>query len=235
MDQSRRDGTCRTDIRSTTDIVFDFCGVLVDWRPERALEGQYPQGVIDMFFDSADPYGFDHYDRLSDLGWSDERVLEDYEAHHGPAVAWVFRTYFEHRDRAIVGMIPGMADVLRDLARQGLRLWGLTNFTTEFVDVARHVCPELSLLRGVVVSSQESVAKPDPEIYRRAQERYALDPDRTVFIDDRAENVDAARSVGWWGIEFAGVEDLRSRLPAVSTSSASTPSPSAPSQLRPNR
>lgn len=236
---TRMDAEGRHDGRPTvTDVVMDFCGVLVDWRPERALEGLYPQGVIDMFFDPDDPYGFDHYDALSDLGWSDERVLEDYEDRHGPAVAWVFRMYFEHRDRTIVGMMPGMADLLRDLDSRGLRLWGLTNFTTRFVDIARRACPDLALLGGVVISSEESVAKPDPEIYRRAQERYGLDPEQTVFVDDRAENVDAALSLGWRGMRFTDAEDLRSRIlgirePPRSPRSVSAPSPSVPSPSGP--
>ena len=74
-----------------TDVMFDYCGVLIDWRPRRTIEGLYPAGVVDMFFDPADPHGVAYYDDLADLGWSEERIIADYEREHGPAVAWIMR------------------------------------------------------------------------------------------------------------------------------------------------
>ncbi|KAB8294561.1 HAD-IA family hydrolase [Bifidobacterium avesanii] len=195
-----------------TDVIFDFCDVLLDWRPRIPLEGQYPPGVIDMFFDRADEYGFWHYDELSDLGWSEEKILADYEAHHGPAVAWVFRVYFERQRMALAGMIPCMETLLHDLDAAGVRCWGLTNFTVKYVDAAREAFPALGLLRDVVVSSAERIHKPDTEIYRRAIDRFGVDPATTAFVDDKARNADAAGTVGLTGIQFTGADALRGRL-----------------------
>ncbi|NMN00219.1 hydrolase [Bifidobacterium sp. DSM 109958] len=195
-----------------SDVIFDFCDVLVDWRPRIPLEGQYPPGVIDMFFDRADEYGFWHYDELSDLGWSEERILADYEEHHGPAVAWVFRVYFERQRMALAGMIPGMETLLRDLDAAGVRCWGLTNFTVKYVDAARELFPALGLLCDVVVSSTERVHKPDAEIYRRAIARFGVDPATTAFVDDKQRNADAATAVGLAGIRFTAADALRARL-----------------------
>ena len=44
--------------------------------------------------------------------------------------------------------------------------------------------------------------KPNVEIYRRLVERYGLDVSETLFIDDRKENVEAARNEGWEGFNF---------------------------------
>ncbi|WP_314688567.1 HAD family phosphatase [uncultured Bifidobacterium sp.] len=195
-----------------TDVVFDFCGVLLDWRPRLTLEGQYPSGVIDMVMDPGDPWGFDHYDALLDSGWSEERVLEDYGRHHGPAVAWVLRVYLERQDRAFAGMIPGMEALLEDCRARGLRLWGLTNFTTRAVSAARGMFPALGRLGDVLISSEEGILKPDPRIYRRALDRWDLDPTSTAFVDDRFENVETARRLGMTGIRFEGEPSLRRRL-----------------------
>jgi 2-haloacid dehalogenase len=60
-------------------------------------------------------------------------------------------------------------------------------------------------LRGMVhdalPSFQAGVMKPDAEIYRLAEERFALTPARTVFIDDLEPNIIAARQRGWHGIQ----------------------------------
>lgn len=211
-----------------TDVVFDFCGVLLDWQPRLALEGQYPRGVIDMVMDPGDPWGFDHYDALLDSGWSEDRVLEDYGRHHGPAVAWVLRVYLERQDRAFAGMIPGMEGLLRDCRAHGLHLWGLTNFTTRAVDAARGMFPALGLLKDVLVSSEEGLIKPDPRIYRRALDRWRLDPSSTVFVDDRAANVKAAESLGMTGIRFDGEPSLRLRLLGPAVTRPCNPPPAVP-------
>ena len=55
---------------------------------------------------------------------------------------------------------------------------------------------------GEVVSCEEHIIKPDAEIYRRLTSRYGLDVAETLFIDDRQQNVDAARNEGWQGFKF---------------------------------
>lgn len=192
-----------------TDVIFDYCDVLLDWRPRIPLESQYPPGVIDMFFSADDPHGFRYYDRLSDSGWDEERILADYEIEHGPAVAWVFRIYFERQRLALAGLQPGMGELLRELDASGVRLWGLTNFTTKYVRAAHELFPELNLLRDTVVSSEEGILKPDPEIYRRAIARFGVDPAATLFVDDKPANVEAARGLGLNGEVFGGVDRLR--------------------------
>lgn len=53
-----------------------------------------------------------------------------------------------------------------------------------------------ALFEGLVFSYREGCAKPDPEIYRILLKRYALQADETLFIDDREDNIEAARREG---------------------------------------
>ena len=196
------------------DVIFDFCDVLVDWRPRLPLEGLYPPEAIDAFFDKSDAHGFKHYDELSDLGWPPDRILADYARFHDPAAVGMFRTYFERQEASLHAMIPGMETLLRDLDARGVRLWGLTNFTVEYVGAAVRRFPALRLLRGIVVSSAERIAKPDPGIYRRAVARFGVEPGAAAFVDDKARNAEAASAAvpGLTGIRFTGAAALRPRL-----------------------
>ena len=54
--------------------------------------------------------------------------------------------------------------------------------------------------------------KPDRKIYQVALDVLQRDPDRVVFIDDRAENVAAAASLGIHGVRYEGSEQLTSEL-----------------------
>jgi putative hydrolase of the HAD superfamily len=81
--------------------------------------------------------------------------------------------------------------------------------------VHEHMERELSWLGRfdvLVWSYQIRVAKPAPAIYRYALERLGTEPDETLFIDDKAENVDTALTLGMRGLVFSTVEKLRADL-----------------------
>lgn len=59
---------------------------------------------------------------------------------------------------------------------------------------------------GALLSYLAGVMKPHAEIYAEAERRFALAPEETVFIDDRADNIAAARSRGWHGIVHQGYQ-----------------------------
>lgn len=67
----------------------------------------------------------------------------------------------------------------------------------------RHLNAEYGLERvahGVLTSFEAGAVKPQPEIYRKAEQRFAIDPAATVFIDDLPPNVAGARACGWHAI-----------------------------------
>ncbi|RBP99771.1 HAD family hydrolase [Bifidobacterium xylocopae] len=194
------------------NVIFGFGGVLVDWEPRSALEGLYPAGVIDMVLDRGDKWGFWRFNELADAGWSQERILADYESDHGPAVAWVLRTYFEHIDRSLKAMIPGMGHLLDDLAGQGAHTWGLANASRSMVDAAFGKFAPMRRLEGIVVSAEEGLRKPDPLIYQVLLRRWRLEAGRSVFVDDRRENVDVAQRLGMRGLLFTDARQLREDL-----------------------
>jgi HAD superfamily hydrolase (TIGR01509 family) len=57
--------------------------------------------------------------------------------------------------------------------------------------------------------------KPHADIYAQAERRFALEPAATVFIDDRADNIDAARARGWHGIVHRDYAGTRAALRAL--------------------
>lgn len=56
---------------------------------------------------------------------------------------------------------------------------------------------------SVVISAEEGVAKPDPEIYRICLRRMGVTAEETVFVDDFARNIEAANRLGMRGILFS--------------------------------
>jgi FMN phosphatase YigB (HAD superfamily) len=56
------------------------------------------------------------------------------------------------------------------------------------------------------------MAKPDPAIYRYTLRELGTQPEETLFIDDRAVNVEAANAMGMKAMVFTNVGRLRADL-----------------------
>jgi putative hydrolase of the HAD superfamily len=104
-----------------------------------------------------------------------------------------------------------------DLAREVSRVAQvaiLTNNGLMVRDHLRDLCPALSpLFDGRVLCSAEfGVGKPDPAIFLRSAQRLGLPPSAILFIDDKAANAEAARSVGMDALHYGGPQALRVSL-----------------------
>jgi putative hydrolase of the HAD superfamily len=71
------------------------------------------------------------------------------------------------------------------------------------------------LFRVALSSCYLGLRKPDLAIYKRALDILGRQPERILFIDDRAENVAGAVAAGMHGIQFHGAESLRQELVAL--------------------
>jgi FMN phosphatase YigB (HAD superfamily) len=91
----------------------------------------------------------------------------------------------------------------------------LTNMEAETYPKRRRRYEFLSWFAGTVVSGFEGVAKPDPQIYEVLLGRFDLDPETTLFVDDREVNVVAAAHVGMEAYLYTGPEPVLARLGLV--------------------
>lgn len=110
------------------------------------------------------------------------------------------------------GRTPTRADeTVVELLRRAQRHVPVVLVTNATRELAQELEP-LGLLAHfgdrIVNSALVGVAKPDRRIYLRAAELAGVPPERCVFVDDRAENVEAAAALGMTGVHFRGVEDL---------------------------
>ncbi|WP_141575201.1 HAD family phosphatase [Actinomadura sp. WMMA1423] len=104
--------------------------------------------------------------------------------------------------------------LLKELSGRGTPLALLSNAP---VELARMVDrrPWASLFRHRLYSADLRLAKPEPEIFRELTGRLGAAPEEVVFVDDREENVRAARMLGIRSVLFTGVPRLREELACV--------------------
>ena len=65
---------------------------------------------------------------------------------------------------------------------------------------------------GGVYSCEEGCIKPDRKIYQILIDRYGIDPGETVFIDDGAVNIRAARKLGFHAVRYLTAKRTESEV-----------------------
>ena len=199
-----------------TDVIFDFCGVLLDWQTRACLTGHFPQDTVDAICAPDDPHGFFRYEDRMDAGEDFSHIYPDVVREQGEDVAPIFAYYIEHYGDALPRMLPGMEDLLRDLKRHGYGVWRLTNLAHETIHIAVEKFRQIGeLLQDTVVSGIEKMHKPNADIYELAMSRFGLSPESSVFLDDTAKNVAGARSAGMHAFRFVDADQARRDLESL--------------------
>ena len=195
---------------SITTVVFDLGQVVVDWNPALAHADLTPQQHAEI----AEHIGFYAYNLRADAGetWSD---LDAEVAERWPEHAGFLSTYARNFPTALIGEIPGTSAVIEELADAGVRILGLTNWSSETFPHAATAIGVLERFDAVVVSGEVGLIKPDPAIYRYLIAAHEVDPGEAVFVDDREENVTGARRLGFAGVHFTDAVALRRDLVAL--------------------
>jgi epoxide hydrolase-like predicted phosphatase len=104
-----------------------------------------------------------------------------------------------------------MVDLIRQL-KQRYKTAIISNATDSLRETLQTIYPIADAFDLIVVSAEEKVMKPDPEIYRRTLKRLGCEAAESVFIDDFAENVAAARDLGMNVIHFNQSVNLAAEL-----------------------
>ena len=128
-----------------------------------------------------------------------------------------FSWTYEQFVRAWNDIFTENCDVTRILERLRARhtLTALSNTNLLHYQHLRATVPSLDVFSDWVVSCEVGLRKPDPKIYFLALERAKVLPRQAVYIDDRPELVDAARSLGLTGIRFEHSAQLEQDLQSI--------------------
>ncbi len=194
------------------DIVFDFGGVLIDWNPRYLYRKIFASEEEMEWFLSHVCTG--EWNAQQDAGrpFAEGMALlkEKY-----PKYSAQIEDYFLRWDEMMGGAVRGTHEILRDLKRRGYRVFGLSNWSHETFPLAQARYDVFGLLDGIILSGEEKMIKPSPEIYQHLLSRFNLQAENCVFIDDNAANIAVARQLGFDGIKFENafklLEELKNR------------------------
>ena len=195
---------------SVRSVMFDLGGVLVKVEPERLLEivpqDDDAQHHVAQLIDNpawAVPF---------ELGRVTPHQFFEQVKQHVPMTC-----SFERFVEVWNGMLSENAETITliERLRERYTLLVLTNTNVLHDEYMRRTWPRLSRVHHWVASYEVGIRKPDPQIFQLAVRRTGVSPEATVYVDDRAEHVAAARQLGLTAIQFTPGLQLEEEFRAI--------------------
>lgn len=193
-------------------IVFDIGRVLIHYDPEIPFRRLIPDEERRRWFLETVCTSDWNLEQDRGRGWSEaealliERHPQEADLIRGFRANW--HEMVPHAYEDTVAIMEALIDAGRDVTM-------LTNFAADTFVEARKRFPFLDRPRGVTVSGEVRLIKPDRAIYELHAKSHGLEPAATLFIDDSEKNVEGARAAGWQAVHFTGAERLRADLAAL--------------------
>lgn len=194
---------------ATRHIVFDIGRVLIHYDPELPFRRLIPDEAERMRFLSQVCTPAWNIEQDRGRAWAEaESLLID--AH--PAHEDMIRAFRRHWHEMVPHAYDDTVAILERLLDRGDDVTMLTNFAADTFIEARQRFDFLNRPRGVTVSGEVGLIKPDERIYRLHAETFGLEPTATLFIDDSPANVEGARRAGWQAVHFTSAQALERDL-----------------------
>ncbi|SCB09820.1 HAD family hydrolase [Rhizobium lusitanum] len=192
-------------------IVFDIGKVLLHYDPTLPYSRVIPDDAErEWFLANVCTH---EWNIEQDRGRTWEEAEELLIAEH-PERAEQIRAFRKHWNEMVPHAYDDSVAIFEGLIAEGRDVTMLTNFASDTFREAQMRFPFLNKPRGVTVSGDIGLIKPDVAIYDAHARSFGLDPASTIFIDDSLANVEGAKAAGWHAVHFTGAEKLRSDLAA---------------------
>lgn len=193
-------------------VIFDIGNVLADfsWEPFYRSFG-FSEEIFERLANAT--VRSEQWNELDRGALTTEEILASFEA-NDPELKDILKQVFTD-----VGPMVTKRDYasqwVKSIKQQGCQVLYLSNFG----ELTRaHCAPALEFMDymdGGIMSYECKLIKPEPEIYKALVEKYQLNPQECVFIDDLAVNIKAAEAMGFHTILATDHETVVHSLSAM--------------------
>lgn len=191
-------------------LIFDLGGVLVDWNIRYLYRKIFDdEEKMEWFLTNITPYSWNlEQDRGRSFAAGTAELLAKY-----PEWKLEIEAYYGRYTEQFDGAIDENVAMLKDFVDEGkYRLLALTNWPAESFQWARETYPFMSWFEGILVSGEEGIIKPDPEIYELLFKRFDVDRTKAIFMDDNEKNVKGSEAVGLKAIHVQSHQQFKQEL-----------------------
>ncbi len=193
------------------NLVFDMGNVLIEWNSEKILRAITEDiHLQDLLRKEVFETGL--WVETDEGVKTREEVIEIVTGKLGEdyrnEITQLLRYWYKYVD-----VFTKVQDRIIELSKSGYSIYILSNTAFTFYDLVKEgYLPATSVAKGMVLSCEEKVLKPDEKIYNILLERYNLDPHDTMFFDDLPENIWGAARCGINGFVVENESELLTYL-----------------------
>lgn len=189
-------------------VVFDFGGVIGG--TDRTLVAKEIAPVLRLSVEEAS-HLLTQLRADKERGISSGRFWREYAASAGKSLPDDWDAYFEQVRLVSIRSRPTMVALVDALRKQGYRVAMLSNTTVPRAAFIRRQ-GVYSHFDPVLLSCEIGVKKPNKKAFTVLLQELGAAANDCLFIDDKAENIEAARRLGMDGILFSSFEELATEL-----------------------
>lgn len=193
------------------NLVFDMGNVLIEWNSDKILKAITDDiHLQDLLRKEVFETGL--WVETDEGVKTREEVIEIVTGKLGEdyrnEITQLLRYWYKYVD-----VFTKVQDRIIELSKSGYSIYILSNTAFTFYDLVKEgYLPATSVAKGMVLSCEEKVLKPNETIYNILLERYNLDPHNTMFFDDLPENIWGAARCGINGFVVENESELLTYL-----------------------
>ena len=190
------------------NVIFDFGGVLIDWDPRYLFRNLFNDELeMEYFLDHVCNH---EWNEQQDAGRPFNVAIESLKEKH-PRYEKMIQYYYDDWEKMLNGEIKENTKLL-PLLKGKFGLFGLTNWSAETFPIAFKRFPFLDEFDGIVVSGIEKMIKPNKGIFYLLLERFQINANASLFIDDNLKNIQTANEIGFRTIHYSNDVNVEEEL-----------------------
>ena len=193
------------------NLVFDMGNVLIEWNSEKILQAITDDRKLQNLL-RKEVFETGLWVQTDEGVKTREEMIEIVTAKIGEEyrneITQLSRYWYKYVD-----VYTKVQDRIIELSKNGYNIYILSNTAYTFYDLVKEgYLPAASIAKGIVLSCEEKVLKPNEKIYNILLERYNLDPHDAMSFDDLSENIWGAARCGINGFVVENERELLTYL-----------------------
>ena len=190
------------------NIIFDLGNVLLDFNPRGYLKSKISDDKLEDVFKAI--FSSEEWVMLDRGTITEKEAINNIISRNSTYINEINLAFDNWYD--LLKPIEETVEILMSLKENGYKIYYLSNFHELAFGEVTKKNKFFELFDGGVVSYAEKLIKPEEDIYKLILERYKLNPNESIFVDDMEANVEGANKVGIKTILFKGPKELKEEL-----------------------
>lgn len=192
-------------------VIFDLGNVVLDWDVDRIL-GSIGVSESEQKLLRAELFSHQDWVDMDHGKKAESDVLADVCARTHLRKDIVERVLLAAKTS--LDTIPATIDLIKQIKEHEISVYCLSNMSKETFE---HIKGRdfLKLFDGVVISGVEGCMKPETEVFELTAQRFNLKPASTLFVDDSAVNIKAAKELGFSVLHFKRSNECHDRIKSL--------------------